>query len=469
MHDETTGSLTYTSKKRPRKVFTFDSPKWNKSLTDQITAIENGGYDKAAECISAMESCLVALDSPAHGPTSVKDCRARLDKLRDPLNKDSVFRELLKIRTYSREREEKKYYAACYHIDEIVDPFQPPNRIPFDPSGVSEPRDGEFVCDNCITKEVLGKLVDLWRLQDSLLFRLRVSEDDLVGTDFPSKVAHYCRADALPSILDEGLRLCALSSANDPTEGKRFADFLGSGIAGKRDWDQVEPMLTMQCSFSSRIDNLNQFRLYGRDSGGTEGTGVCLVFNLDYFDTRGKAPVPTTAAAKRHENKTLKHNEKLLIQQGVESRDNGSRLPLYWVLYYDRKRNRFYHTPCQRERPFYVTPDKATDGMSCSFYRNARRNQQGIQNLLERIRAVFTDLKELNAIESGWNLCVYLRHLIKDAAFRDEQEMRLLKLCPINDAKVEVLKGKARSRPSIVRCLRSINSASLIKSSQGQR
>jgi hypothetical protein len=166
------------------------------------------------------------------------------------------------------------------------------------------------------------------------------------------------------------------------------------------------------------------------------------VFNLGYFDTHGSVPVATTEAVNSHKERTAKNNEDLLIQHGVDSRDNGSHLPLYWVLYYDSKRKKFYHTPCQRERPFYVTPDKATNGRSCCFYRNARSNQQGIQRLLEQIRVVFTDLKELNAIELGWNLCVYLRHLVKDAAFRDEQEMRLLKLCRINDTKVEVLKGK---------------------------
>jgi hypothetical protein len=391
-----------------------------------------------------MKTCLIPPYSPADWPAYVKDCPDRIARLRDPLNEDSVFRELLGIRKYCHTREEAAYYSdGARHDDSATaTPFQPPDRIPFDPSVALEPRAGEFVCDARITKQVFDKLVELWRLQDCLLFRLRVSEDDLAGTDYPDKVAHYCRVDSLPSILDEGLRLCSLSSANDPTEGKRFADFLGSEIAGKRDWDQEEPMLTMQCSFSCRIDDLNQFRLYGRDSSGAEGTGLCLVFNLGYFDTHGSVPVATTEAVNSHKERTAKNNEDLLIQHGVDSRDNGSHLPLYWVLYYDSKRKKFYHTPCQRERPFYVTPDKATNGRSCCFYRNARSNQQGIQRLLEQIRVVFTDLKELNAIELGWNLCVYLRHLVKDAAFRDEQEMRLLKLCRINDTKVEVLKGK---------------------------
>lgn len=277
MHDETTVSPTCPKKQgRYKCVITHDWQKWNSLVSTLIAATESVDFCKADKCIKEMKSCLFPSWSPADWPTFVEDCRDRLDKLRDPLNKDSVFLELL--------------------------------------TGVSEPRDGEFVFDNRITKKVLDKLVDLWRLQDCLLFRLRVSEDDLVGTDFPGKVAHYCRADVLPSILDEGLRLFSLYSANDPTEGKRFADFLGSGIAGKRDWDRVEPMHTMQCSFSSRIDNLNQFRLYGRDTAiGAEGTGLCLVFNLDYFDTRGAVPVPTTAAVKCHETETAKHSEKLAL------------------------------------------------------------------------------------------------------------------------------------------------------------
>lgn len=376
--------------------------------------------------------------SPADWPAFVEDCEDRVARLRDPLNNDSVFRELLGIRKYCSEQEEAAYYACYRHID-IVAPFRPPNRIPFDPSAPLEPRDGDLVCDTRITKQVLDKLVKLWRRQDCLLFRLRVSADDLACTDYPGKVAHYCRADALSSILDEGLRLCSLASANDPTEGRRLADFLGTEGAEKSDWDREERMLAMQCSFSSRIDDLNQFRLYGRESvADAEGTGLCLVLNLDYFDTRCTVPVATSDAVRHNEFETAKNNEELLIQEGFVSEDNGSRLPLYWVLYFDSKRERFYHTPCQRERPFFVTPDKATGGGSCYIDRNAR----SIQNLLKRIKDVFTDLKRLNAFELGWLLCVYLRHLIKDAAFRDEQEMRLLKLCPTHDAKVEPLKGK---------------------------
>ena len=444
MHDEAAATPTCPKKQsRYECVITHDWQKWNSLVSTLIAATESVDFCKADKCIKEMESCLFPPWSPADWPTYVEDCRARLDRLRDPLNKDSVFRELLGVYTYSREQAEKDASAACYHIDEIVDPFQPPNRIPFDPSVALEPSDGEFVCDDRITKQVFEKLVELWRLQDCLLFRLRVSEDDLADTDFPGKVAHYCRADVLPSILDEGLRLFSLSSANDPTEGKRFADFLGSGIAGKRDWDQDERMLTLQCSFSSRIDDLNQFRLYGRDSAiGAEGTGLCLVLDLDYFDTRSKVPVATSDAVRHNESETAKNNEEILVQEGVDTGDNGSRLPLYWVLYYDSKRNTCYHTPCQWERPFYVAPDKATTGRSCYFYRNARSNQQAIQRLLEQIRGIFDDLKELNATEAGWGLCVYLRHLIKDAAFRDEQELRLLKLCPLNDDKVEPLTGK---------------------------
>jgi len=310
-----------------------------------------------------------------------------------------------------------------------------------------------YVHGERLSEEQLNKLVELWRLQDCLLFRLRVSKFDYDNTDFERKVAHYCRADALPGILKDGLKLCSLSSANDTTEGKRFAFFVGRAIdpmfdekgeKGKKFVEyadnHAEDRLVLQCSFSTRIDDLNQFRLYGRDSVvGGEGTGLCLVLNMTYFANQYADAIPTDRSVYCRQIERANENFDNVLQRGVESDDDGSRLPLYWVLYYDTNRDVFYYTPCLREMPFCINPGDKRNKRAAVIYKEARDNQQGLQKLMERVRNVFADLEKLEVRDLGWDLCIYLRHLIKDAAFRDEREMRVMELCSLDNADAQIL------------------------------
>ncbi len=451
-------SADQTCKKPKYKCLGEDqAKKWDELDIARAAALENGDFETAMACVKKMEENVDPMPPQRHHQSSFVECeRKRIERLKDPLHNDPTFRELLGIEKYCDVM--AKWHSDCCRYDLSESDRCPVYRIPYDRTLLSDTADDAFVHRERISEEKLNKLAELWRLQKCLLIRLRVSEYDSNNDDY-RKVAHYCRADALPSILNEGLRLCSLSSANDPTEGKRFASFVGRDVDPKLNKkveddegkefiksveNRTENILVLQCSFSDRIDDLNQFRLYGRDAViGGEGTGICLVFDMGYFDNRYAEPVATAETVRQHKAKKTLQNEDNLIQLGVESDDDGSRLPLYWVLYYDTNRDLFYHTPCQRDRPFCINPDDKRKGQAAAIYRNDRLNQLSILKLLKAIREVFADLKKFGVMELGWGLCVYLRHLVKDAAFRDEQEMRILKLCQLDDNNVQMLSGHA--------------------------
>lgn len=397
-----------TRSEQPRKRPTYkivswrkeDREEWERLDNDRITAMEDGNFDLAGDNIEKMIRHQNPCDYSRVQETYLKHAKKMVEEMRDPLHNDEDFKKLI-------------------GTDRILHP----------------------------SYEKAGKLAELWRLQIYLLNRLRVSKLDSIDED--RRVAHYCRTDVLPSILKDGMKLFSLSATNDPTEGKRFARFIGHAIDSRCDKkknrgkefteyaeNHPENMLALQCSFSSRVNDLNQFRLYGRDSvDGGEGTGLCLVFKMNYFDNMCAPAIPTKESVDRNEMEKAEENEYSLYEG-----DDVPYLPAYWVLYYDTQRDMFYYTPCQRERPF-CTDGGRSDRDAMSIFRKARHNQEAIQKLLNKIKDVFADLVSLTAEKEGWNLCVYLRHLIKDAAFRDEQEMRVLKLCSFGDAAVESLNG----------------------------
>lgn len=167
---------------------------------------------------------------------------------------------------------------------------------------------------------------------------------------------------------------------------------------------------------------MNQFRLYGKKDG-EEGTGLCLVFNRDFFAAPGEASM---IVVKREEE-----------QSPREETETGHKLPLYWVLYYDCASGHVYHTPACTEHSLNhelkMTEDTLQEG--------DRKRVQDIGKSLQRIRKSFKKIsREYQPI--ALEMLIYLRHLVKDAAFKDEKELRILSLHSYDDPSLKVLPGK---------------------------
>lgn len=101
--------------------------------------------------------------------------------------------------------------------------------------------------------------------------------------------------------------------------------------------------------------------------------------------------------------------------------------------------SRIYYTPACSEhaldRNFNVCEDALKD--------SERKKFQEIGTSLKNIRELFACLSE-KAQKAALEMLIYLRHLVKDAAFKDEREWRILSLHPYNDrdSSLKVLPGK---------------------------
>lgn len=255
----------------------------------------------------------------------------------------------------------------------------------------------------------------LWVEQYRMLYLLR---SDL------EEVAHYTSSDVFEILLSAGkeqlnpLKLCSLAAANDPTEGVVFAEFLQPECVSSL--RTVSRLAALQISFSANIDSLNQFRLYGKKNG-EEGTGVCLVFNKDFF-------------AKSHEASLMVAKSKDVTSEETTC----AKLPLYWVLYYDRHTRRFYHTPAC----VGICLNQQMDIQKLTESDTIQNKLEKIGQSLRRIQQLFHEIQTPEIQEIALEMLIYLRHLIKDAAFMDEKELRILSLHPYDYNKLSVLEGK---------------------------
>ncbi|GHS96847.1 hypothetical protein FACS1894108_02200 [Planctomycetales bacterium] len=353
----------------------------------------------------------------------------------------------------------------------------------------------------------------LWEYQEDVVELLRVEFSDTSKEENGAvyQVAHYLSVrdfDRMIQVKDEKkppapLQLKSVSSANDPMEGKTFQRFLlaGDGDA-KQKLTPQEMMIAMQVSFTRCIDSLNQFRLYGMNDAKSPGTGLCLVFDKNFFaDESSKSSFinkmlpqnntnlhvdresETDASSKRSFINEMLPRDKTTLHVDGESKytdEAGYKIPLYWVLYYDDSnpdKPFFIHTPTQcalrvdgntytkeyqkkyswaserntaifnalqAVRTKYLAIIKgANDDIERAISERDEIERSKIKNAIERLKIKNAAEERKTAAEerkkAAWHLLIYLRHLVKDAAFAEEQEMRMLMLCEFGDEKIKTL------------------------------
>lgn len=275
-----------------------------------------------------------------------------------------------------------------------------------------------------------------------LLYFLRYNlfEDQKEG------ISHYTSLKALKSMLSDtemsSFRLCSLGSANDPKEGKIIYDFLTQNLNDKELYEnlidvQSNNHTAVQASFTKLEDALTMFRLYGKENK-NEDTGVNLVFNDNFFSEKLKTPV------------RIKKQEKNFKKNNSDECEDDLGEALYWILYWDQNNEKMYFNPqgvyktleidLNDNQTWYVlnqgipelsqTPD--------SFYSKYAKN---IAYILNQLKIVFqasvskTLLKEeINKIKEQ---LLNISYLIKDVAFYDEKELRIIQVLSLQDSSLK--------------------------------
>ena len=225
------------------------------------------------------------------------------------------------------------------------------------------------------------------------------------------------------------MRIGSSTYMNDPSEGRGLLDLLNQQdleLENKADGASHNAFFTC---FSSRVNDLNQFRLYGKE-GGVEASGCCLVFNKN-GDWLKEADVSVPF---RSLSQKSGQDSDGLPEVGF-SGDEYEKLPLYQVAYIAYKDEYIAEKKCGIWFPSQKEPKF---GIRLKPVGNEEWHQFRLEKLKEALEELIGFFKDKSAVsDDDKEALEYIRYLFKDFAFRDEEEFRLLVIKPIDSEEIE--------------------------------
>ena len=225
------------------------------------------------------------------------------------------------------------------------------------------------------------------------------------------------------------MRLGSSTYMNDPSEGKALLDLLNQQdleLENKADGASHNAFFTC---FSSRVNDLNQFRLYGKE-GGVEASGCCLVFNKNGDWLReADVSVPFRSLSEKSGQ-----DSDDLPEDGFWN-DKYEKLPLYQIAYIAYKDEYIAEKKCG----IWLLPqEKLKFGIRLKPVGNEDWHQFRLEKLKEALEELIGFFKDKSAVSNDDKEALeYIRYLFKDFAFRDEEEFRLLVIKPIDSEEIE--------------------------------
>ena len=229
------------------------------------------------------------------------------------------------------------------------------------------------------------------------------------------------------------LRMNSCTYMNDPLEGKSLLELLNQQdlqLDNKMEFNQRNAFF---CCFSSRVNDLNQFRLYGKEDG-VEASGCCLVFNKD-----GKLLSAPSVKGLLSPRSIEDKSETPSIED-----ENTIERTLYQVAYIAYLGDQYIDKAdiCEIGQSSFGVYLKCTN--SKEEWNDFRRKELAIE--LEKLIAHFNKPTEKDKKDSGSSAnsndkptekddkesLEMIRYLFKDYAFRDEDEFRIIELADIS-------------------------------------
>lgn len=229
--------------------------------------------------------------------------------------------------------------------------------------------------------------------------------------------------------IDSPMRLGSSTYMNDPSEGKPLLDLLNQQdleLENKTDGASHNAFFTC---FSSRVNDLNQFRLYGKE-GDVEASGCCLVFNKNGDWLReADVSVPFRSLTQKSGQ-----DSDGLPEAGF-SDDAYEKLPLYQVAYIAYKDEYIAEKKCGI---WLLFQEKLKFGIRLKPVGNEEWHQFRLEKLKEALEELIGFFKDKSAVsDDDKEALEYIRYLFKDFAFRDEEEFRLLVIKPIDPDEID--------------------------------
>ena len=224
------------------------------------------------------------------------------------------------------------------------------------------------------------------------------------------------------------MRLGSSTYMNDPSEGRGLLDLLNQQdleLENKADGTSHNAFFTC---FSSRVNDLNQFRLYGKENG-VEASGCCLVFNKngDWLkDADVSVPFRGLSEMSGQSSDDLR--------EAIFSDNEYEKLPLYQVAYIAYKDEYIAEKKCG----IWLLPqEKLKFGIRLKPVGNEDWHQFRLGKLKEALEELIRFFNTSTVSDDDKEALEYIRYLFKDFAFRDEEEFRLLVIKPIDSEEIE--------------------------------
>ena len=223
------------------------------------------------------------------------------------------------------------------------------------------------------------------------------------------------------------MRIGSSTYMNDPSEGKGLLELLSLQDLELENKADCSPHNAFFACFSARVNDLNQFRLYGKEDG-VEASGCCLVFNKN----RDWLKEPDISAPFRSFLKNLDENSAEFKEADISNVEY-EKLPLYQVAYIAYKDEYIAEEKCE------IWLDNFKFGICLkSVDKNSEWHKYRIKKLKEALQQLIKFFKKkANVNDENKNALEYIRYLFKDFAFRDEEEFRVLKMAEIGSEEIK--------------------------------
>ena len=227
------------------------------------------------------------------------------------------------------------------------------------------------------------------------------------------------------------MRIGSSTYMNDPTEGEGLLELLNLQdleLENKADCPDYNAFFTC---FSSRVNDLNQFRLYGKENS-VEASGCCLVFNKEGNWLR-ESDVSVSFRSIVKKGRGEYSGEQLVEADILDSDFEDDNLPLYQVAYIA-----YYDEYIAKEKCIIWLPNEENPEFGIRL-KPVGKNSSWHEFRIGKLKKALEDLREKsnNISDEDRKALEYIRYLFKDFAFRDEEEFRLLKIEQIGSDKIE--------------------------------
>lgn len=277
--------------------------------------------------------------------------------------------------------------------------------------------------DNCLISPI-----------STILAVLNITPDEL--KDVP--LAHYTSPSVCNKLFNiqsdesEGkdpppIRIGSSTYMNDPSEGKGLLELLNIPEWELENKTDCSPYNAFFTCFSSRVNDLNQFRLYGKEDG-VEASGCCLVFNKKGNWLKEPDIFSSFLGIAEKADLSLDGEYYLPIEN--------EKLPLYQVAYIAYKDEYI----ADENIDIWLTGKNNTEfGIRLKLLgKNKNWHNFRIQNLKNALHEIIQHFKGIATIKDNEKIALeYIRYLFKDFAFRDEEEFRLLKIVKMDSEEIE--------------------------------